>query len=114
MKTYIEKRQLVIDKVCELAKSLYTNNDYMLSSVIDLTVVLEISEPCEEFVNGMLGFINYAASYNVSDSDLFGTLLHDLSEFKHNRFQNWFSPRTERYQKYSDNEIQKSETQKQP
>ncbi|MDD5013589.1 MAG: hypothetical protein PHW73_00620 [Atribacterota bacterium] len=112
MKTYVEKRQIVIDKVCDLVKLLHKNDDLMLSAVIDLTVVLEISETCEEFVNGMLGFINYATSNDVSNEILFGTLLHDLSEFKHNRFQSWFLPRTKRFQKYIDNEIQKSETQK--
>jgi hypothetical protein len=34
--------------------------------------------------------------------------LYELNEFKYNRLQKWFSPRTDRYQKYIDpQEIEK-------
>jgi len=100
MRKYVKKRQAVIDKTIHLAKLVDVS---MVKDAISLTVALEAAEPNEEFVNGMLGFINYA-SYNkkdVSNSELLSTLLHDLIEFKYNRHHDWFLPRTFRYSQYA-------------
>jgi len=103
MKTYVEKRQIVIDRTLKLVKEIYGKDQEMSSGVIDLTVNLEMAEPNDDFIHGMLGFLNWcdAHSGETGDGWILNTLIHDLGEFSRYRDKNWFCPRTSSYIKYA-------------
>ena len=101
MKTYPEKTELLIEKIIELTKSQYTNDNSMLSGVIGLTVDLKLAEQNNDFIHGMLGFINWCQEHDESDGFLLTNLIHDLGEFSRNGNKSWFSPRTSNYIKFA-------------
>ena len=108
MKNYVQKRELLIKKVHSLVKKIYRNDWEMISGVSDLTTALQVAEPNDDFVNGMLGFIEFAKDKDrsfykkseINDGALLSNLIHDLGEFSRNRHEGWFSPRTARYAEY--------------
>ena len=99
---YFDKRTLVVDTIIELTKKLMPDS---LDSVVDLTNAFCLS--CENFastIDGMLGFINWAKENDQPNMSVLETLIHDAVEFKRNRYESWYSPRTSGYEKYLTNE----------
>lgn len=106
VKEYAQKRDQLIDYITNLTKEVWGNDKDMIDGVKNLTSSLKLADVNYEFVNGMLGFINYVENYvenkeRFSKSSVLATLIHDLGEFSRNRHRPWFSPRTSDYQKYA-------------
>ena len=97
---YVKRRNYVIGEVINLAQTVFSNDRKQVSSVIDLTVKLEISEPVPDFVNNLQGFLLWASSGNQEPSMVLETFLHDLTEFDKVLHDSSFSPRTSGYIKY--------------
>lgn len=100
VKNYAEQRNNLIDNIVFLTKQVYPKDKEMLDCVMDLTTDLMISDPSQEFIDGMRGFLLYAGMGDIKPSTALTTLIHDLGEFSRNRFEPWFAPRTARYNKY--------------
>ena len=98
MKSYEEKVIDLLRFILKTTIDLYGEENQTLYAAKEFAADLIIAEKDEEFVNGMLGFIQEqikTTDYNKSNC-LF-TLIHDLNEFSKHRNENWFSPRTSRF-----------------
>jgi hypothetical protein len=102
---YAQKRDKLINYVIDLTKLVYPKDKDMITDVVNLTSSLLMSDPDDEFLNGMIGFINYADKAEdknrFNNSEILTTLIHDLGEFSRNRHEPWFLPRTHGYIKYA-------------
>lgn len=102
MNIYVKNRDYVISEFLNNVKIEYRNNREMIDMAIDLTVVLQVAEPNEQFVNDLRGFIVYCdmSINSIKRSSALTTIYHDLAEFRDNRKEDWFCPRTSGYSKY--------------
>ena len=108
MKTYIEKRQLVVDKARELVKSVYPKDTEMERLIEGQIQTFENtrtinSKVADAFVEGLLGFVQWCKTQStrkVEDSEILTTFIHDLREYNCNRREAWFSPRSAGYRKF--------------
>lgn len=98
--TYVEMRDRLIDEIINNVKTVYPNDNEMLSGVTDLTIQLKVAKPDIFFVQDLWGFCLWSSMTNQKPSSVLTTCIHDLSEFARNRHQNWFCPRTTGYRKY--------------
>lgn len=97
---YVIDRDNLINNIMNICHHVYPNDREMADISIDLTTVLMVSEPDRKFIDGLRGFINWASMTDQKASSVFTTIIHDLGEWSRNRHEDWFSPRTSRYDKY--------------
>lgn len=101
-KRYVKERDWVIDQIMNNTRMIYSDDRDMMNHAMDLCVHLQVSEPDQEFVDGLRGFIFWSSDHadKVSQGSALSTLLHDLNEFKNEGHEAWFCPRTSMYKKY--------------
>lgn len=103
---YAKDRDALIKYILDLTKELYGDDLDMVNGICGLTNTLHIAEADPQFVAGMLGFINYAESGELSreitKSSILTTLVHDIGEFSRNRHEPWFLPLTAGYVKFAE------------
>ena len=110
MRTYIEKRQLVVDKARELVKSIYPKDPEMerliegqIQTFESITLTPRNEKTANAFVEGLLGFVQWCKTQStrkVEDGEILTTFIHDLREYNCNRREAWFSPRSAGYRKF--------------
>lgn len=103
--SYVKARTKLITEFIRLAKAEYPNKEDkdLINGAIFLTTELEIApenKENREFVDDLLGFLEYADMKNIIRGSVLVTFYHDLGEFKKNRHQSWFCPRSSGYKKY--------------
>ncbi len=99
MKKKVEIRDYVIDEIINITHIVYSNDRKMISSIIDLTVLLKTNES-EEFINDIWGFLLWSQMTQQNVSWVLNTIIHDLAQFRDYRDKDWFCPRTMGYKKY--------------
>jgi hypothetical protein len=100
MDSYIQRRNHISTELLNNIRSAFPDDFEVLSHAVDLCTILETSDPDQEFVDGIYGFMLYASDHDLDRRQAVSTIMHDLIEFKSNRHEAWFSPRTSSYTKY--------------
>lgn len=99
--TYVEDRDHFITEVINNAQIEWRDDRQAISGVVELTTVLLTTEPDQDFLDGLRGFLVYCSlNTNVRRGEALATICHDLAQFRDHRDKDWFSPRTARYGKY--------------
>lgn len=102
-KEYCELRDKTIDNILLNTKKTYKKDKSLLDGIKNLCVHLkyaEFNEMSARLVRGMAGFIYWCKLVDMSSGVVLTTLIHDLGEFKRNKEEKWFSPRSSSYDKY--------------
>ncbi len=109
---YVECRDTLNAKFQELVTEKYGKNHPNHEQVDQTATYYQVELECaehnetsEEFVKGMLGFINWSqnnpkAKETITNGDILVNLFHDFSEFVKNRNEDWFCPRSHGYIKF--------------
>jgi len=96
---YIEKQKLVIDTTINLTKKAGARG--LLKGVRNLTDYFALNaKDFPDTTNGMVGFIQWSKENNIPESEILTTLIHDLYEFKRNRLEKWYCPRSYGYAEF--------------
>lgn len=106
MNPYIKKQEKVIEEIINNVQIEYPGDYAMLDMVIDLTVHLQVCQVYkvfEDFIDGLYGFMVWCDSQRNSPKrkSVISTIIHDLKEFKYNKNEGWFLPRTHSYIQFS-------------
>lgn len=99
-----KKRFAVINEMTLLTQTIYPGDLEMMIGVERLTNYLNRIDPDEDFINGMLGFINWMYKNDKPMSQLLTNLIHDAGEYRTNGNEDWFSPRTASYKEFANDE----------
>lgn len=99
---YKQMRDKVIDDVMFNTRKVWKKDKEMIEGVQELCTYLKKSEFTKvslELVRGMSGFIYWASLHKkkITAGSALSTLIHDLGEFRKNKHEDYFSPRTHSY-----------------